>query len=186
MTSIEAAPGESSLTFAGLTARSDEALERVFHASAAPSPDSLSGWEWRGFNTPKWTKLAGIQQFIKGFFPGDGGLEGYNLRVRQTGDWSTPGAPAPFGFYTVGPVRAGSRDAHHLGATLLDYGASPRNRWWRVWDDLPMKVLRDYVVQPDPRNPDVLLGKAFLAIGPMRFYSNFFVLERLRRGAWKP
>jgi hypothetical protein len=47
-------------------------------------------------------------------------------------------------------------------------------------------VLRDYVVQPDPRNPDVLLGKAFLAIGPMRFYSNFFVLERLRRGAWKP
>jgi len=46
--------------------------------------------------------------------------------------------------------------------------------------------LRDYVVQPDPADPDLLLGKAYLALGPFRVPSNFFVIERLRRTSWKP
>ncbi len=44
-----------------------------------------------------------------------------------------------------------------------------------------MKVLRDYVVQPDAHDPNVMLGKAYIALGPLRLYSNFFVIERSRR-----
>jgi hypothetical protein len=37
-------------------------------------------------------------------------------------------------------------------------------------------------VQVDKRNPDLFLGKAYGAIGPLRIPTNFFVLERFRVG----
>ena len=46
----------------------------------------------------------------------------------------------------------------------------------------PTQVLRDYVVQVDPKNPDLLLGKAYGAIGPLHIPTNFFILERFRVG----
>jgi len=59
---------------------------------------------------------------------------------------------------------------------LLDYGRGGN----KPWD--PTRGLRDYVVQVDPSNPDLFLGKAYYALGPLRVHSNFFILERLRRG----
>ena len=42
---------------------------------------------------------------------------------------------------------------------------------------------RDYLIQVDPSNPDLLLGKAYFAIGPARIGGlNYFILERHRRG----
>lgn len=166
-----------------LARRSRAELDALFASSPAPSPRVLLDHDWRGWNTPRWTRLAGIQKFVKGFFEVDGAIEGYNLRVRQSGltdPWTTvpsPDAPAPFGFFTVTqPTRS---------ETLLDYGASRRNRWWRV-DDVSMKVIRDYLVVPDAAHPDVLLGKALLQLGPFRVFSNYFVIEKLRPAMWAP
>lgn len=160
-------------------------LEKIFKASRGPVPESLAGYEWRGTNAPWFTKLLGIQKFIKGFFRTAQGVEGYNIPVRQNGldaPWllPDPGHPKRFGFFRVDRVDPGARDNFYPQALLLDYGASRRNAWYRV-----EKVLRDYVVCPDPKNPRLLLGKAYLALGPARVFSNFFVIERLRPTAWE-
>ena len=38
----------------------------------------------------------------------------------------------------------------------------------------------------DPRNPDILLGKAYFALGTLRIPSSFFILERRSSAAWTP
>ena len=172
--------------FRTLATTSDDALERIFAASDGPDPEALARWEWRGFNTPWWTRVLGIQKFIKAFdATSQGRVEGWNIRVTQRGmsaPWTqkpSPEDPRAFGFFDVRRVDASSRDNRYPRATLLDYGSSPRNRLTKI-DDLTMKVLRDYVVQPDARDPNVMLGKAYIALGPLRLYSNFFVIERSR------
>jgi hypothetical protein len=114
------------------------------------------------------------------------GVGGYNIPPKQTGldgEWiqtPSPEAPKRFGFYRVAPVRTDAVDNFYPKALLLDYGASRRNAAWK-----PERLLRDYLVQPDEGNPDVLLGKAYLAL-PRRLPMSFFVIERLRRTDWKP
>ena len=39
----------------------------------------------------------------------------------------------------------------------------------------------EYLVQQSPDDPDLLLGKAYAAIGPIRIPLNFFVLKRRRK-----
>lgn len=172
----------ATLDYRKLAHSSNADLEAVFRAGTQPSPDALAGYEFRGFNTPFFAKLLGIQKFVKGFFKESGAVEGYNIPVQQNGfegAWlHKPSAEAPkrFGFYNVYPVRKYERDNLYPNALLLNYGASARNPFYRV-----ERVLRDYVVQVDPANADLLLGKAYLAFGPVRVPSNFFVLERLRQ-----
>jgi len=75
-------------------------------------------------------------------------------------------------------VDAESRDNRYLHAILFDYGrvrASRRD---------PSRLLRDYVVRVEPGSDDLLLGKAYLALGPFRAPLGFFVLER--RPGWTP
>jgi len=153
-------------------------LDLAFVRGETPDLDSLVGWEFRGINHPAWAKLAGIKKFVKGFFrTEDGRVKGYNSPVEQNvldGRWHV--APKRFGFYLVAPVDATARDNAYLHAVLLDYGRGGN----KPWD--PTRGLRDYVVQVDPANPDLMLGKAYYALGPLRVHSNFFILERLRRG----
>lgn len=161
------------MTFTELSRMETDELETLFASAATPRLDVLPGWEWRGWNAPFFTRLLGIQKFIKGFFEGPDGVEGYNIPVRQGGfvdTWQKKGKP--FGFFRV------SREGD---AILLDYGASRRNAAWR-----PERLIRDYLVQPDPRNEDVLLGKAFLRLGGPKVFSNFFILERLAKTSWRP
>jgi hypothetical protein len=161
--------------------------EALLRAAKAPSNQSLIGYEWRGYNASALIRLLGLQKFIKGFFQGPALVEGYNIPVEQNGlqaSWlAKPDAENPrrFGFYTVSKVDPGSRDHWYPEAALLDYGASQRNAAGQV-----ERALRDYLVQPDPANPDVLLGKAYIALGSLRLASNFFILERLRAVSWKP
>ena len=161
-----------------LEATTRDELERVMVRGATPDLTALVGWEFRGINHPAWAKLAGIKKFVKGFFrTEDGRVKGYNSPVDQNvldGRWNV--APKRFGFYLVAPVDATARDNAYLHAVLLDYGRGGN----KAWD--PTRGLRDYVVQVDPSNPDLFLGKAYYALGPLRVHSNFFILERLRRG----
>ena len=173
--------------FRELAQTSDARREAILRASMAPALESLVGFEWRGYNASTFIRLLGLQKFIKGFFQDHDHVEGYNTPVLQNGidaPWlaqPSPETPRRFGFYTVTPVDAASKENLYPRALLLDYGASRRNPAGRI-----ERALRDYLVQPDPANPDVLLGKAYFAMGTLRIPSNYFVLERLRPVSWKP
>ena len=158
-------------------------LEKVFVRGTTPDLDDLVGWEFRGINRMplNWIPFAqvvGIKKFVKGFFRAeDGRVMGYNSPVRRNaldGRWHV--APKRFGFYEVAPVDPTARDNNYLHAVLLDYGKGGN----KVYD--PTRGLRDYLVQVDPANPDLFLGKAYYALGPLRVHSNFFILERFRVG----
>ncbi len=163
-------------------------LEATFLNGSMPDPDALVGWEFRGINRFPLPRLhlpemLGIKKFVKGFFrTEDGRVMGYNCPVVQNvldGRWHTKPsdtAPKRFGYYEVAAVDATRRDNYYLHAVLLDYGRGGN----QPWD--PTSGLRDYLVQVDPANPDLLLGKAYYALGPARVRSNFFILERHRRG----
>jgi hypothetical protein len=159
-------------------------LETAFVRGATPDLESLAGWEFRGINRLPLNglpvaQLVGIKKFLKGFFRAeDGRIMGYNSPVANNaldGRWNV--AAKRFGFYEVRPVDPTSRDNNYLHALLLDYGRGGN----KVYD--VTAGLRDYIVQVDPANPDLLLGKAFYAIGPARIGTlNYFILERHRVG----
>ena len=177
----------SSARYKALTCLSNIELEKIFAASRGPALEALAGNEFMGFNVPWFTRLLGIQKFIKVFFGPTHGVEGYNIPVRQNGidkSWEplpSVSAPKRFGFYLVGKVDAKSRDNHYPNAVLLNYGASPRNKKYQV-----ERVLRDYLVVPDPKNAEIVLGKAYVALGSARIATSFFVLQRLRHSSWQP
>ena len=165
-----------------LEAKTFSQLEKVFLDGTMPELDALVGWEFRGINQPVWARTLGIKKFVKGFFRHeDGRTMGYNCPVVQNvldGRWNTTpsnSAPKRFGFYQVAPVDATSRDNTYLHAVLLDYGKGGN----AALD--PTQGLRDYLVSVDG-NPDLYLGKAYYAVGPLRVATNFFILERFRRG----
>ncbi len=170
-----------------LARSSNRELEAVLRAGIVPEPTSLADSEWCGYNTPAFAKLLGIQKFIKGFFQGPQGVEGFNTPAVQNGidgPWlamTSAESPRRFGFYTVTRVDRGARDNFYPEALLLDYGASGRGQSGGI-----ERALRDYLVQPDADNPNILLGKAYFAIGNFRIPSSFFILERRGSTAWTP
>jgi len=160
-------------------------LEIVFQRGVMPDLGGLVGWEFRGINRMMlnqvpWANAVGIKKFLKGFFrASDGRVMGYNSPVDSTnaldGRWNI--TEKRFGFYEVYPVDATARDNEYLHALLLDYGKGGNKPY-----DIT-RGLRDYLIQVDPQNPDLLLGKAYFAVGPARIGGlNFFILERHRRG----
>jgi hypothetical protein len=166
-------------TYRSLCHASARDLEAALRSGRRPNLEDLAGWEFRGFNTPFFTKLLGIRKFKKGFYrtaqTPEGVLEGYNVRTEQS-DFEAPwvdvikgGAPVRHGFYRV--VSPGPQDPY-LNAVLIDYaqGQNP------VYD--PTRLLRDYLVQVEPDNRDLFLGKAFLALWPKPLFVSYFVLER--------
>jgi hypothetical protein len=174
-----------SVAFLDLARSSERALERALVRGQAPDLADLVGWEFRGLNTPPWARLLGIRKFIKGFY-GSGRapltrLRGYNCAVVQNGvdePWIArpdPERPDRFGYFHVGAVDPTARDNAYLHAVLLDYGRDGNGNLD------PVRGLRDYLVQVDPSLPDLYLGKAYYALGPVRMGVGFFVLERYRR-----
>lgn len=155
-------------------AMSGAALAAAFAAGKGPEPAELAGHEWRGTNTPWFTQLLGIKRFIKGLFAGDRGVEGYNIPVKRLWEKQpSEAAPKRFGFYVVV-----EDDGRHPGSVLLDYGASPRNKVWQV-----ERLLRDYVKDV---GGGVMLGRAYLAFGPVYVPVSWFVLEKLAKTDWRP
>jgi hypothetical protein len=186
------APGLPSAAALALARATRRELELAVLRGATPDLDGLIGWEFRGINAtppgaPPIARLAGIQKFVKGVFRADDGrVFGYNCPVVQNaldGRWQTrpsDAEPRRFGFYTVAPVDPTSRDNAYLHALLLDYGKGGNPAW-----DVA-RGLRDYLVQVDADNPDLLLGKAYAAVGPGRVPVGYFVLERWRRAPGHP
>ncbi|MBL4636376.1 MAG: hypothetical protein JKY56_21120 [Kofleriaceae bacterium] len=164
-----------------LSRMSSRQLEALMKAGTMPDLASLAGWEFRGLNHPSWAKMAGIKKFMKGFFNKDEELFGYNCATVQNSlvmPWlGKPDNENPkrFGFYLVDTVDPAAKDNCYPNAVLLDYGRGGN----KPYD--PTRGLRDYLVQVDSDNPDLYLGKAYYALGPLRVATSFFILERHRR-----
>jgi hypothetical protein len=149
-------------------------LAAIHAAGTRPDPSVLAGREYRGANRPATSRLLGIRRFVKGFeADADGTVRGYNKQVRGASlaaPWTAVRrkdgrvAWAPF-LVLDGP--AGST------GLLLDYGA--------VADPEPGVAhrLRDVLVRVEPGSDDVLLGRAYLALGSRRLPVGWFVLEHV-------
>jgi hypothetical protein len=162
----------SSERFRDLLGRSAHDLDACMRRGGTPEADRLVGVEYRGANTAGWTVRLRMQQFVKGFERRpDGRLFGYNRRVAQDDRWADPGSR--FAFFEVRDVDPAARDNHYLQALLLDYAAAGGSRLD------PARGIRDYLVRVDSGSDDLLLGRAFLALGPLRPSPTYFVLERL-------
>lgn len=171
------------LTFKRLVEAPTHELEDLLCKGTMPKIEDLVGWEFRGCNTLSLTRVLGIRKFKKGFYrePGQASHElyGYNVPVVQNATFDphmalpNEGQPKRFGFYLVTPDRKPGPDDLYPNSLLLDYARGLGNPIYE-----PARLLRDYVVQVDPDNPDLFLGKAYLAFGPKRVFVSFFVIER--------
>jgi hypothetical protein len=153
---------------------------RIFEAGEAPSAEAICGYEFRGFNTPRIMALFGIRKFIKAFFVTEAAAFGCNTPAAQNGldtEWQAKPHdtdPKRFGFFEVDPGEGGAGDHGPSHALFLDYGRG-HNKWYEL-----SRVLRDYLVRVDPGSDQLLLGKAYAVIGPLRIPVSFFLLERFR------
>ncbi len=154
-------------------------LDRAMGQGVAPDPEAMTGWEFYGFNTLPLTVALGIRKFKKGFYKrakGRTAMAGYNVKIRPAvldGPWTAGGPGGAYvGYFDCTLVGAGAKESLHPNALLLDYGADSRNS---LFDG---SFLRDYVVMPDPKTPDVLLGRAYAALGGARVPVSYFVLQR--------
>ena len=173
----------SGVTFADVIRFDKRTMNSVMDHGATPQTKNLKDFEFRGFNPPAFTKVLGFQKFVKGFFVDpQGKLAGYNLFVDEArsgpeAPWlpKKDGAPETrHGFYDVVPVGSNPCYSDYPHAVLLDYGSGRNHKLD------PEGRIRDFLVQVDPANPDLYLGKAYLDLIATRVFSNFFVIERLR------
>lgn len=172
---------KSSIAFLRIATLKPRQLEALMLRGETPDMDALPGWEYRGMNLGTVARLLSIRKFIKGFYLStDGQTFGYNVRARQHSPaevWVarlSAGKVKRFGFYRVLPVNPKGRDNAYLHALLLDYGRGGNGRF-----DITTLV-RDYLVRVNPGSDDLLLGKAFMAVGQWRLVVGYFLLERHR------
>lgn len=159
-------------------------LTRALREGHRVDPAILDDSEWRGVSLglPELADKLAWKTFVKVFARAPSGqLRGWNLRLEQDGLDAPPrprtrrnGELFTFGHFEVVPAH-GRRplivDEEHL---LLDYGRGGNPRLD------PIGRLRDPIVAPDPKNPDLLLGWSYLELGQRRVSTpSFFTLERL-------
>lgn len=163
-------------------------LEAILRNGTPPPFEDLIGWEFNGANVGVLPGLLGIRKFRKGFYQGpprvphgpEPFIQGYNVPVQQNGidqPWialPSESSPRRFGFYRVYRASQNPRFQHYPHALLLDYGLGRNGA-------TPPALLRDYLVQAHPGSSDLLVGKAYLALGPVTLPAGFFVLQRARR-----
>ncbi|RMF18966.1 MAG: hypothetical protein D6761_01315 [Candidatus Dadabacteria bacterium] len=158
---------------------SNRELEQVLRDGMRPDPGALVGREYDGYNRPWFTRLIGIQKFVKGFDRDEhGAAYGYNRsdrHPRSGPDRAWDPKPRRFGFYDLIPASEHPRCRRYTNAIVLDYGTG-RNPWYD-----PSARIRDYLVCVEGH--DLLLGKAYIDIGLIRLFSNFFVLRARSTGA---
>lgn len=173
-------------TFESLAAVDKQKLEEVLRAGTAPRFEELEGYTYRGWNHEPISRLSG-KKFKKVFYRRDGEPYGHNLQIHQDskgygGEWRPKlkdGRPIEIGYYRVGLAEDESPKGPygrypHTGLLNYDVG---RNAGLHV----VLRVIRDFVVSPNPGDHGLVLGKAYLQFGfPWLscFYSYFVLGHR--------
>jgi choline dehydrogenase-like flavoprotein len=169
------------LTFESLSRAKKSELDKLMKISPAPTMDEVLGDEFRGWNLNASTRLTGTRKFHKGFF-GTSGLDhiwGYNMPTQQN-DFDQPWMTTPsddnpkrYFFFKVFP---GDSKWLYPKSLVIDYQSS------REYFPLnPIGYTVDYLVYPDPANHDLILGKSYIEVGPIKLFLGYFVVERRRK-----
>jgi hypothetical protein len=175
---------EPRLTYEALCRSPERLLEERMQRGVTPRLEDLQGYEFRGFNVHPGAELIRSRKFKKGFYAEPGVedlLQGYNVRVLQNGllnpwvDKLERGEPIREFPYEARPLRRGHDPERYPNALFLDYGLSSKS----ALD--PSIYLRDYLVQVYEDNPDLHVGRAFYALGPVWNPLSYMVLERYNR-----
>ena len=130
----------------------------------------LDGRSYRGYNHGPVMRLL-TEKFVKTFRREPSGDWGHNLVVKQ--DKQGAGGAWELKLRDGRPIEQGHYKALLEGRALhLDYDVA-RN----TGSNLPLRVIQDYVVLPNPGDHDLMLGRANFKAGPVRFFVCFFQLE---------
>jgi hypothetical protein len=167
--------------FEGLTRLDNPSLKNILDGGAKPELRDLVGYDFRGFNLQSLTALIGTRKFKKGFYgdPQEGHIWGYNIRVVQDGvgvPWvalPSDDKPNRLAFFKVFPAEPTGRDADFAHTMVIDY-----SQWKDYFVLNPARYILDYLVLPDPANRDLLLGISYFAVGNIKTFAGYFVLER--------
>jgi choline dehydrogenase-like flavoprotein len=169
-------------TFDELAALSGKELDQLMETSEAAKLEEVAGYEYRGWNVNAMTKISGTRKFKTGFFgdPDRGYLRGYNVRIVQDGrEWKwqvkkMKNKSVRFAYFNVLPPFTHRKPKYeHEKSLIIDYAKSGAYFFLN-----PVKYTVDYVVCPNPKNRNLLLGKSNFEAGPLRFFMGYFILER--------
>lgn len=149
--------------FEQLACKPNEELEAIMRRGKMPDMGALAGWEYDGWNAFFLPKLAGMQKFRKGFLRmPDKSIKGYNsiMKAGALNDlWvyklSSNGTINKW-FFEVYPAREDRKANLYPNALLFNYHTGKNN--------LVEESIRDYVVQAEPGNNEVLLGKMYFLL----------------------
>ncbi len=160
-------------------------LDELVQDGRRPPGEALAGWRFRGLHTGLLPRVLRRRKFITTFYQLELGygsvLGGHTVRVEQNGpeELYTPrrrgGREVIEGLFVVQAAPVSPGWGEFPRAALLHYGRAD-NPWYDA-----RQFRRDYLVYPDYDNPDLLLGKAYVSLGPFRWQMSFFILERLER-----
>ncbi|HEX7299157.1 MAG TPA: hypothetical protein VF257_09120 [Solirubrobacteraceae bacterium] len=157
-------------TYETLAAADRPTLEQVLLSSPPPDYEQLEGYIYCGWNHEPVGKLSG-EKFKKGFRRRDGRPFGYNEIVRQDrqgyrGEWNVRlwrGRPIQVGYFRVSLVK--EEPPQPLYRPYLHAGHFNYNVDLNKWHNLPFRVIRDFVVLPNPGDHGLMLCKAYLQFG---------------------
>jgi hypothetical protein len=177
-------PDGSRYDYNSLVMATYDALENIMRVGTMPDVTNLAGWEFKGCNTTDLALVLGFKKFKKGFYQDDSKdisqqqISGYNVKIAQNGlgeawiDIEKRGKSVKHGWYDVYQVNINEVDNKYFNTLLLNYNSKRNPRLD------PSRFLRDYLVQVYPDNKDLYLGKAYVALGLMRVFVSYFILER--------
>jgi hypothetical protein len=160
----------SDWTFETLAAADRGQLEELVKGGAPPDFEQLEGYVYRGWNHD-WVGWISGRKFRKGFRRREGRPFGYNEICRQDrqgyhGEWEVKlkdGRPVQLGYFRVSnisdePPQPLYRRYPHAGLFDYDVDLNTRGR-------LPMRVIRDFAVLPNPGDHGLVLSKAYFQFG---------------------
>ncbi len=170
-------------TYESLAQADRPTLEHILRTGNPPDIDKLTGYIYCGWNHEAFGRFLSGEKFKKGFWKKDGAYRGYNETVIQDhqkylGQWEVglhKVRPNQLGYFRVAyvkdePVTKLNAPYRHL--VTFDYNV-PYHKWNLIF----FKVIRDFVVLPNPGDHSLMLCKAYLRISdPINIFYCYFLL----------
>lgn len=157
-------------TFATLAQASRGELEQVLLSGTPPDYDQLEGYIYCGWNH-EWVSIISGRKFKKGFRRRDGETLGYNEIVHQDGqghegEWRVKlkdGRPRQLGYFRCS--RVADEPPQRLYRPYQHAGHFNYNLPLNKGIYFPFRVIRDFVVLPNPGDHSLMLCKAYFQLG---------------------
>jgi hypothetical protein len=168
-------------TYETLAAADRKTLEEVLLGGQPPDFDQLEGFIYCGWNHEWVGRLSG-EKFKKGFRRKGDRTLGYNEVVRQDrkgfrGEWEVKlknGRPIQLGYFRVANVR--DEPPNRLYRPYMHAGHFNYHVDLNTWRNVPLRVIRDFVVLPNPGDHDLMLCKAYFQLAFLHVFYCYFLL----------